>query len=113
MVWKKVIMNVAYSGTSGLTELTIGQIIEHPEAWRLASGCAQQAVEVSRSLGVELGLADPIAHVRALGGKIARARPSVLLDSQAGRRCELDAINGAIVWSTDAHTSDPQSRLCH
>jgi len=24
MVWKKVIMNVAYSGTSGLTELTIG-----------------------------------------------------------------------------------------
>lgn len=97
MVWKKVIMNVAYSGTAGLTELTIGQIIEHPEAWRIASGCAQEAVDVSRSLGVELGLPDPIAHVRALGGKIPGARPSMLLDLQAGRRCEVDAINGAIV----------------
>jgi len=97
MVWKKVIMNVAYSGSSGLTELTIGQIIEHPEAWRIASGCAQEAVDVSRALGVELGLDDPIAHVRALGGKIPGARPSMLLDLRAGRRCEVDVINGAIV----------------
>ncbi|MCD0503983.1 ketopantoate reductase family protein [Bordetella petrii] len=97
MVWKKVIMNVAYSGTSGLTELTIGQIIDHPEAWRIASGCAQEAVDVSRKLGIELGLPDPIAHVRELGGKIPDARPSMLLDLLAGRRCEVDAINGAIV----------------
>lgn len=97
MVWKKVIMNVAYSGTAGLTELTIGQIINHPHAWEVASGCSREAVAVARALGVDLGLPDPIAHVRALGGKIPDARPSMLLDLQAGRRCEVDAINGAIV----------------
>lgn len=96
MVWKKVIMNVAYSGTSALTELTIGEIIEHPDAWHIAAGCSLEAINVAQRLGVKLDLPDPIAHVRALGGKIPGARPSMLLDLQAGRRCEVDAINGAI-----------------
>src|SRR5690606_20479998 len=96
MVWKKVIMNVAYSGTSCLTGLTIGQIIENPDAWRVASGCSQEAVRVAEALGVNLDLPDPIGHVRALGGKIPNARPSMLLDALAGRRGEVDAINGAI-----------------
>ena len=39
---------------------------------------------------------DPIEHIRKLGGKIPDARPSMLLDYNAGRRCEVDAINGAI-----------------
>lgn len=96
MVWKKVIMNVAYSGTSCLTGLTIGQIIENSHAWYVASGCSQEAVEVAKALGVDLGLSDPLAHVRELGAKIPNARPSMLLDAMAGRRGEVDAINGAI-----------------
>jgi 2-dehydropantoate 2-reductase len=96
MVWKKVIMNVAYSGTSCLTGLTIGQIIENSNAWQVASGCSQEAVQVAEALGVNLGLADPLGHVRELGSKIPNARPSMLLDAMAGRRGEVDAINGAI-----------------
>jgi 2-dehydropantoate 2-reductase len=96
MVWKKVIMNVAYSGTSCLTGLTIGQIIENPDAWRVASGCSQEAVRVAEALGVNLDLSDPLGHVKALGSKIPNARPSMLLDAMAGRRGEVDAINGAI-----------------
>jgi ketopantoate reductase len=56
-------LNVAFSGTSCTTGLTVG---------------------------------DPIEHIRKLGGKIPDARPSMLLDYNAGRRCEVDAINGAI-----------------
>jgi 2-dehydropantoate 2-reductase len=43
-----------------------------------------------------LNVGDPIEHIRKLGGKIPDARPSMLLDYNAGRRCEVDAINGAI-----------------
>jgi len=96
MVWKKLIMNVAYSGTASLTGLTIGQIIGNGDAWRVASACSLEAVAVARALGVNLGLADPIGHVKSLGTKIADARPSMLLDAMAGRRGEVDAINGAI-----------------
>ena len=45
---------------------------------------------------VRLNVGDPLDHIRKLGGKIPDARPSMLLDYSAGRRCEVDAINGAI-----------------
>lgn len=96
MIWKKLIMNVAFSGTSCVTGLTIGQILNNEHAWKVARGCSEEAVAVSKALGVDLGIADPIAHVKNLGGKIPNARPSMLLDAMAGRRGEIDAINGAI-----------------
>ena len=34
--------------------------------------------------------------MRAFGAKMSHARPSMLLDHLAGRRSEVDAINGAI-----------------
>ena len=51
---------------------------------------------MAQAQGVTLDVGDPIEHVRRLGGKIGGARPSMLLDFQAGRRCEIDAINGSI-----------------
>jgi 2-dehydropantoate 2-reductase len=51
---------------------------------------------VARASHLRLNVGDPIEHIRKLGGKISDARPSMLLDYHAGRRCEVDAINGAI-----------------
>jgi 2-dehydropantoate 2-reductase len=96
MVWEKLIMNVAYSGTCCLTGLTIGEVLADREAWRVARGCAEEAVAVASALGIKLDVGEPIEHVRRLGGKIANARPSMLLDHMARRRSEIDVINGAI-----------------
>ena len=51
---------------------------------------------MAKASNVRLNVGDPIEHIRKLGGKIPGARPSMLLDYNAGRRCEVDAINGAI-----------------
>ena len=51
---------------------------------------------MAKASNVRLNVGDPIEHIRKLGGKIPDARPSMLLDYNAGRRCEVDAINGAI-----------------
>jgi len=96
MVWEKLIMNVTFSGTCCLTGLTIGEVIRNENAWRVARGCAEEAVAVARALGVRLEVGDPIEHIRHLGGKIGNARPSMLLDHLAQRRSEIDVINGAI-----------------
>ncbi|WP_398482653.1 ketopantoate reductase family protein [Tardiphaga sp.] len=96
MVWEKLIMNVAFSGTSCTTGLTIGEIIDDADAWKVARGCAEEAIAVARASGITLDVGDPVAHVRKLGGKIPHAKPSMLLDYEAGRRCEIDAINGSI-----------------
>jgi len=96
MVWEKLIMNVTFSGVSCTTGLTIGEIMADPHAWHVARCCAEEAIAVARAAGIKLDVGDPIEHIRKLGGKIPNARPSMLLDYNAGRRGEVDAINGSI-----------------
>lgn len=96
MVWEKLVMNVAFSGTCCLTGLTIGAVMADSNAWKVARGCAEEAVAVARASGVRLEVGDPVEHVRALGGTIPHARPSMLLDHMHRRRAEVDAINGSI-----------------
>lgn len=97
MIWEKLIMNAAFSGACCVTGLTIGEVMADANAWQVAQGCAHEAVAVARATGVKLEVGDPIAHIRNLGAKIPGARPSMLLDYLAGRRGEVDVINGAVV----------------
>lgn len=96
MVWEKLICNVCFSGSCGLTGLTIGGVIANPDAWRVASACAAEAYAVARAKGIAVEIEEPVAYVRDFGLKIPNAKPSLLLDLEAGRRCEIDAINGSI-----------------
>lgn len=96
MVWEKLIMNVAFSGTTCATGLTIGEVMANPDAWKVAEGCSREAIAVARAANIRLDVGDPIEHVKKLGSKIPNARPSMLLDHMAGRRSEVDAINGSI-----------------
>jgi len=96
LIWEKLICNVCYSGTCAVTERTLIEVIEDPNTWKVASGCAAEAFAVAKARGVKLEFDDPVAYVRAFGMKIPNARPSMLLDHMAGRMSEIDAINGAI-----------------
>jgi 2-dehydropantoate 2-reductase len=96
LVWEKLVCNVAFSGTCSVLGRTIGEVIANEHAWSVAARCAVEAYEVARARGIEVGFDDPIAHVRAFGQAIPGARPSMLLDLEAGRHTEVDFINGAI-----------------
>jgi 2-dehydropantoate 2-reductase len=96
LVWEKLICNCAFSATAALTGWTVGEIIEDREAWSVASACALEAYLVARARNIRLDIDDPVTYVRDFGSKIPGACPSMLLDHMAGRRSEIDAINGAI-----------------
>ena len=96
LVWEKLICNVCFSGTCSVTERTIIEVIEDPDTWKVASGCAIEAYNVARARGIKLDFDDAVAYVHAFGMKIPQARPSMLLDHMAGRMSEIEAINGAI-----------------
>jgi 2-dehydropantoate 2-reductase len=102
LVWEKLICNVCFSGTCAVTERTIIEVIEDPDTWQVASGCATEAYQVARARSIRLDFDDPVAYVRAFGMKIPQARPSMLLDHMAGRMSEIDAINGAIPVAAQA-----------
>ena len=96
LVWEKLICNVAFSGTCALTGYTVGEVMADPDAWAVASACGLEAYEVARALGIAVVIDDPIEYIRQFGSKLRGARPSMLLDMLAGRRSEVDVINGAI-----------------
>ena len=96
LVWEKLVCNVCFSGTATVLDATIGEVMDDPHAWAVASSCAAEAHAVAVASGIALEFDDPIAYVRAFGERIRGARPSMLLDRLAGRPCEIDVINGAI-----------------
>ena len=96
LVWEKLLCNCAYSGPCGIAECTVGEVMADPDLARVSAACATEGFEVARERKINLGFADPVAYVRDFGSKIPHARPSVLLDLMAGRKSEIDVINGAI-----------------
>jgi len=96
LVWEKLICNCAYSGPCGLTDHTVGEVMQDRDLARVSAACAREAFDVARKKGVRLGFDDPVAYVRDFGSKIPAARPSVLLDLMAKRKSEIEVINGSI-----------------
>jgi len=70
--------------------------------WVAVHGCGGvglSAIMIATAVGanvIAVDIADPVAHVRSFGAAIPNAKPSLLLDFEAGRRGEIDYINGAI-----------------
>jgi 2-dehydropantoate 2-reductase len=96
LVWEKLLCNCAYSGPCAIAECTIGDVMADPDLSRVSAACATEVFENSQKRKIKLAFEDPVAYARDFGSKIPGARPSVLLDLMAGRKSEIDVINGAI-----------------
>jgi 2-dehydropantoate 2-reductase len=96
MQWEKLICNVAYSAPCALTGLTVGEMVDDPEAGPVSRAAAREAWTVARALGVAIAVDDPVALVRDFAARMPHAKPSVLLDIEAGRVSEVAVINGAV-----------------
>jgi 2-dehydropantoate 2-reductase len=96
LVWEKLICNCAYSGPCGIMEVTLKEVMDDADLSKISAACASEGYAVAKAKGVKLGFTDPVAYVRDFGAKIPNARPSVLLDLMAGRKSEIDVINGSI-----------------
>lgn len=96
MQWEKLICNVAYSGLSALSGMTVGEVMDDPEIGPVSRAAAVEAWTIARARQVALEVQDPVAHVRSFGERVRHARPSVLQDIERGRHSEIDVINGAV-----------------
>lgn len=96
LVWEKFICNVTFSGTCTVLRRPIGGVLADENAWRVALACGLEAHAAGAAKGVSFSFDDPKAYIHGFGSKIPGARPSMLLDHLAGRRSEIDAINGMV-----------------
>jgi 2-dehydropantoate 2-reductase len=97
VVWSKLVANVAFSAICTVTGMRVGQVRANPWAWGIVCACVEEAVAVAAAKGIELAYDDPVQWVSDFAGKIAGARPSMYQDVRAGRRSEIDSIQGGVV----------------
>ena len=118
--WSKLTLNACFSSLSTVTGLTFGEIIDRPELMKVICYLGRECVLTCRASGVRMepfhfggreypftelydftGDDAPVqaatdaaeGYLRPPGGKTIA---SMLQDIQHGRRCEVDAIPGAV-----------------
>lgn len=97
MIWEKFLCNVTLSAPTAVFDVTVGELMADEEAWAVALGCASEAFRAGVALGVAFPFDDPVRYVTEFASTIPDASPSMRLDHLAGRRSEVDVINGAVV----------------
>jgi 2-dehydropantoate 2-reductase len=96
LIWEKFLCNVTFSAPCAVFDCTLAEIMANPEWWVIATGCTREAYTAGRAENVNFSFDDPIAYVTAFGQSMPDARPSLALDHRAGRRSEINAINGMV-----------------
>src|SRR5580658_8106765 len=97
MIWEKFLCNVTLSAPCAAFDVTVGDLMANPEAWKVALGCTAEAYRLGVAQGVEFPFEDPLRYVTDFAATIPNASPSMRLDHLARRRSEVDAINGQVV----------------
>lgn len=96
IIWRKVVVNSCINPLTALLGVRNGRLLELEPARRLMEGLAREAVAVAAAQGVELDEQECLALVAGVAERTAANRSSMLQDISAGRRSEIDFINGAI-----------------
>jgi 2-dehydropantoate 2-reductase len=97
MVWEKFLCNVTLSAPTAVFDVTVGELMANPDAWAVALGCTLECYRLGQAKGIAWPFDDPVRYVTEFASTIPHASPSMRLDHLAGRRSEVDVINGKVV----------------
>jgi 2-dehydropantoate 2-reductase len=100
-IWKKLILNAATLPTASLTGMNAGALTQHEPMHELVTATAREAVAVARALGYDIDEEERVSYIHQLLERAGPTRGSMLQDFEAGRRTEIDVINGAVVRAAD------------
>ncbi|GGN91114.1 MULTISPECIES: ketopantoate reductase family protein [Haloarcula] len=95
-LWEKLAVNAAINATTALARVENGALTAGPGR-ELAADAARETARVAREQGVNLSNERAISLARRVSRDTAANRSSMLQDVEAGRRTEIDAINGYVV----------------
>lgn len=96
-IWSKAIFNATMNPLCALTRRTPGFLGANPESRAMITAAIDEGVAVANACGIAVA-AQPIHDLTEVSmTDHANHEASMLQDVKAGRRTEVDAINGAIV----------------
>lgn len=96
-IWEKVAFNAALNSICAVSGCTVDQLGLTPDGVRLANQVVSEVLSVAKRLGIDVDTDKCKANVAHAVAQHKGHKPSMFQDMQAGRRTEIEAINGAVV----------------
>jgi len=95
-LWEKLSVNAGINATTALADIDNGALLG-ADANAVATTAAREVAAVARADGVDLSADDAAAALEAVADATAENTSSMRQDVLAGRRTEVDAINGYVI----------------
>ena len=101
MIWEKFALNCCINAIAATTGLRGGELTRLPELDAFQDRIITEVMAVTDAMGVRLPTPDLPAKIKAHSRKKFN-QPSMLQHVEAGRRTEIDALNGALLREASA-----------
>jgi len=95
-LWQKFVFIAALAACCGLARTPVGPLRERPLGRRLLQRAVQEVVDVARARGIPLAADESAQVIGAIDALPPGAKPSFLLDLEAGGPNELEILSGAV-----------------
>ncbi len=102
VIWSKLAVNCAINPVGAIAGVANGEIIEYKNLREVASAAGLEAAAVARAAGIKLMFKDFTEKLNGTCGATAVNINSMLADILAGRRTEIEFINGAVVKKAES-----------
>jgi 2-dehydropantoate 2-reductase len=95
-IWRKFVLLAPLAGAACVYRCSIGELLALPERRRTLEALTAETIAVGKAKGVALEPEIEVEVLRKLEAFPAEVKPSMLHDLEAGRRLELDWLNGTV-----------------
>ncbi|CAN5470516.1 2-dehydropantoate 2-reductase [soil metagenome] len=113
-IWKKLVVNCAFNGLCAVTDLSCGQLRDQPASWPVLDGICDEVTALAAAEGVMVDAAEARAFLRDVAAASRAHHPSMVQDMRAGRRTEIEKLNGAVLRGSERHgLAAPVNRMAH
>ena len=112
-IWEKVAFNAAMNSLTSVTRLKVGHLGSTPEGRELAFQVADEVLSVAETKGLAVSKERVGKMIRDAFVEHYDHMPSMLQDMLAGKKTEIEAINGAVVREAAAGTAVPVTEVLY
>ncbi|MGD8213207.1 MAG: 2-dehydropantoate 2-reductase [Desulfobacterales bacterium] len=110
MVWRKTVMNASMNPVCAATGLTMSRVMNDPIVYQIVDALVKECLTVCRANEISVGW-DYYPHAMEYMRNAGDHKPSMLMDIEAGRRTEIDFMNGKfVVYGQQAGIDTPYNR---
>ncbi len=97
LLWQKMVWFCGFAGMCSIIRLPVGKLMSYPETREMFKQIMEEVDEVAKAKGVDVGR-DYIQNRIDFADHLEKnGTPSMMRDLLAGRKLELDALNGTVI----------------